>query len=251
MEMQTRTTAVLLVTPLVTLPAAPGATAAAVSPAMPPTAAATTAFAAGSGAAGRPTLRRGARGPAVRRLQTRLRALRYDPGAVDGRYGDLTVHAVWAFQKVNGLGPSSTVGPATWAALARPRTPRALVRVGAAGRIEISLRKQLLVLYKHGTVRLITHISSGSGRRYFSQGAWHTATTPTGNFKIFRRIRGWHRSPLGLLYNPVYFTGGVAVHGEGSVPPYPASHGCVRIPVHTGDLVYPLASMGTHVYVRR
>jgi peptidoglycan hydrolase-like protein with peptidoglycan-binding domain len=251
MRMKTKTAAlglaaVLVGTPLATVSLASTATAA-TAPAI------ATAFvpASASAAAGRPTLNKGAKGPDVSYLQSRLKALHYDPGALDGKYGTNTVYAVWAFQKVNGLKPSSTVGAGTWKALARPKTPKALIRGGAASRIEINLRTQLLVFYKSGKIRLISHISSGSGKRYYSQGKWHTATTPTGNFKIFRRIKGWHRSALGLLYNPVYFSGGVAVHGEGSVPLYPASHGCVRIPVHTGDLVYPLASMGTRVYVRR
>jgi lipoprotein-anchoring transpeptidase ErfK/SrfK len=32
-----------------------------------------------------------------------------------------------------------------------------------------------------------------------------------------------------VLYRPKYFTGGVAVHGFPDVPPYAASHGCVRV----------------------
>jgi hypothetical protein len=231
---------VLLGTPLATVSPASNATAS--------TASITTVI---SAAAGRPTLNKGAKGSSVSYLQTRLKSLHYDPGALDGKYGNNTVYAVWAFQKVNGIKPSSTVGASTWNALARPRTPKALIHGGATSRIEINLKTQLLVFYKSGKIRLISHISSGSGKRYYSQGHYHTATTPTGNFKIFRRIKGWHRSALGLLYNPVYFSGGVAVHGEGSVPLHPASHGCVRIPVHTGDIVYPLASMGTRVYVRR
>jgi hypothetical protein len=245
MRMKTRTAAlglatVLLGTPLATVSLAANATAAT-----------TTTASVTSAAAGRPTLNKGATGPSVSYLQTRLKALHYDPGALDGKYGTNTVYAVWAFQKVNWIKPSSTVGTSTWKALAKPKTPKALIHGGASSRIEINLKTQLLVFYKNSKITLISHISSGSGKRYYSRGSWHKAVTPTGNFKIFRRIKGWHRSALGLLYNPVYFSGGVAVHGEGSVPLYPASHGCVRIPVHTGDLVYPLASMGTRVYVRR
>jgi lipoprotein-anchoring transpeptidase ErfK/SrfK len=31
------------------------------------------------------------------------------------------------------------------------------------------------------------------------------------------------------MYRPKYFTGGIAVHGSPSIPPVPASHGCVRV----------------------
>ena len=54
--------------------------------------------------------------------------------------------------------------------------------------------------------------------------------TPVGRFAIGRKINGYDPSPLGVLYKPMYFYGGYAIHGNPSVPPYPASHGCVRVP---------------------
>jgi hypothetical protein len=61
----------------------------------------------------RATLRSGARGPAVRDLQTRLNraGLRL---AVDGIFGRLTAGAVRAFQGSRGLAVDGIVGPATW-----------------------------------------------------------------------------------------------------------------------------------------
>ena len=44
-------------------------------------------------------------------------------------------------------------------------------------------------------------------------------------YRYGRRVEGWRDAPLGRLYNPVYFNGGIAVHGAGSVPDRPASHG--------------------------
>ena len=46
-----------------------------------------------------------------------------------------------------------------------------------------------------------------------------------------RQIDGWRHAPLGLLWRPKYFNGGIAVHGANSVPPYPASHGCARLSI--------------------
>jgi lipoprotein-anchoring transpeptidase ErfK/SrfK len=54
-------------------------------------------------------------------------------------------------------------------------------------------------------------------------------TTPTGKFGVARQVNGYDVGPLGVLYRPKYFHDGVAVHGYPSVPPYPASHGCVRV----------------------
>ena len=57
-----------------------------------------------------------------------------------------------------------------------------------------------------------------------------------GHFSIQYKQTGWQKSKLGELYYPSYFTNtGYAIHGEGNgngggeVPPYPNSHGCVRI----------------------
>ena len=65
---------------------------------------------------------------------------------------------------------------------------------------------------------------------YVSEGVRYTAHTPEGFFNIQRQVDGYDKSPLGQLYRPKYFTStGIAVHGYTDVPPYPASHGCVRV----------------------
>ena len=58
-------------------------------------------------------------------------------------------------------------------------------------------------------------------------------------------------APLGRLYNPVYFNGGIAVHGAGSVPNHPASHGCVRIPMHIAEYFPALVNTGDVIEVFR
>ena len=62
-------------------------------------------------------LRRGTSGDDVRALQSRLQALGYLSGAVDGQFGPATLNAVKAFQMVSGLSADGEVGPATWTAL--------------------------------------------------------------------------------------------------------------------------------------
>lgn len=71
----------------------------------------------GGGGGGRPTLRRGARGDAVRHLQDHLRAAGHDPGRTDGSFGPRTDAAVRAFQASRGLVVDGVVGPRTWGAL--------------------------------------------------------------------------------------------------------------------------------------
>lgn len=197
------------------------------------------------------SLHPGDKGKDVQYLQQRLKQLHYDPGTVNGTYGPDTVPAVWAFQKVNHITPTSTVGPLTWKALGNPVVPKPLIPKGERSRVEVDIKHQLLYVYRGGALTLISHISSGSGQMFKVRGHWERAVTPTGDFRVERRIKGWHRSDLGMLYNPLYFFGGYAIHGEDSVPLYPASHGCVRIPVHTADIVPGIVPNGTAVYLRK
>ncbi len=62
-------------------------------------------------------LRRGASGSAVERLQQALRAVGFNPGAIDGRFGPATEAALIAFQRAHGLLPDGIAGPLTWAKL--------------------------------------------------------------------------------------------------------------------------------------
>ncbi|WP_203970887.1 peptidoglycan-binding protein [Planotetraspora silvatica] len=204
------------------------------------------------------TLKYGAKGAAVKTLQTRLKQLGYVPGKVDGVYGSGTRAAVWAFQKVQGIKPTSTVASKTWNALEKPKAPTVLVPKGKPTRVEINLTKQIMVLYRGGKRKLISHISSGSGIPYTEWVVWNgkrqkfsgNARTPTGNYKTTWRVKGWHTSYLGSLYNPIFFNGGIALHGATSVPLYPASHGCVRLPMPVAQILPGLLGTGVPVHVR-
>lgn len=79
-----------------------------------------------SSTTGRPILRSGQHGAAVRDLQDQLSALGYHPGAVDGQFGTRTRQAVLAFQADNNLSSDAVVGGQTWEALAiaAPRKAR-------------------------------------------------------------------------------------------------------------------------------
>ena len=56
-------------------------------------------------------------GDAPCKIQTRLKELGYDPGSVDGIFGEKTRKAVVAFQRDNGLSQDGIAGPKTLAAL--------------------------------------------------------------------------------------------------------------------------------------
>lgn len=186
------------------------------------------------------TLRVGARGPAVTELQTRLAKLRYDVGPIDGVFGAQTKHAVVAFQKVNGLARDGVVGPRTRAALANPVRPK-VRRVRSGMYLEADLTKQVLYRARDGKVVRVYDASSGTS----------ATPTPLGRYRVERTINGWRVSPLGELWRPAYFHRGYAVHGARSVPPYPASHGCVRLTIPSMNRLWPYIKIGMSVEVYR
>jgi peptidoglycan hydrolase-like protein with peptidoglycan-binding domain len=194
------------------------------------------------------TLRLGEEGDAVMALQQRLVELGYWMGEPDGNYGQLTRQAVMAFQKVEGLGRDGVAGPITQerlAVAARP-APR------GGGGLEIDLARQVLFVVEGGRVMWAINTSTGNGEAYISSsGGEARAVTPPGQFRIQRQIDGLREAPLGTLYRPKYFNGGIAVHGSGSIPANPASHGCARVTNSAMDMLWAsgVAEIGTPVWV--
>jgi peptidoglycan hydrolase-like protein with peptidoglycan-binding domain len=179
----------------------------------------------------------GEAGPEVAALQVRLEELGYWLGASDGRYGQLTRQAVMAFQKAEGLGRDGVAGPATQAALAQ--AGRVVPREPSGSHVEVDLARQILIVVQDGSTRWVLNTSTGSGESYANPGGGTgVATTPTGSFTVQREIDGLREAPLGTLYRPKYFHGGIAIHGSGSIPAQPASHGCVRLTNAAMDLLW-------------
>jgi peptidoglycan hydrolase-like protein with peptidoglycan-binding domain len=189
-------------------------------------------------------------GAAVLALEQRLDALHYDVGDVDGTYDDITWYAVMAFQKVKGL---ERTGRATddvvAAAATEPGSHVALAPQGGLNRVEVDLGRQVLFLYQGGALTRILPVSTGSEERFCSEGYCRYAVTPRGAYKVYRAGSGWETGPLGSLYNPLYFNGGIAFHGAYSVPGYPASHGCVRIPMNAAEWFPTVVGTGWPVFV--
>ncbi len=182
-------------------------------------------------------------------LQRRLASLGYDVGVADGKLGPRTRYAVTAFQKVEGLKRTGVPGPEVDAALATASKPSALVPNGAATRVEVDLRRQVLFYWQDGALVRVLPVSTGSGKTYCVYGTCERAVTPTGTFRIERKVPGIDPGPLGKLYSPMYFHRGVAIHGYPSVPSYPASHGCVRIPMYATAALFQQLPVGTPVHV--
>lgn len=192
----------------------------------------------------------GAQGDAVRALEQRLADLKFFPGPVDGLYDADTAHAVTAYQKLNGMGRSGVATPDVInGVMSMTSPPPPLVPGGGANRVEIDLNRQILHLYDGDGLVATLPVSTGSGERFCSGGRCRNAVTNTGSFEVYSRARGWQTGPLGSLYNPLYFDGGIALHGSKSVPPHPASHGCVRIPMSAAEWVPSHVPLGTKVYV--
>ena len=196
-----------------------------------------------------PGLGQGARGPEVQALEARLAELRYDVGKVDGVYDSNTFHAVMAFQKVQGLGRTGRATPEVLSTVQKVGPPGPLLAAGGSSRVEVDIKRQVLFVYKGGTLYRILNTSTGSGKRYCVDGGCAKAVTPGGSYRVTRRISGWRTSRLGRLYNPLYFNGGIAIHGSTSVPAYPASHGCVRITMSAAGWFPSVVPNGTPVYV--
>jgi peptidoglycan hydrolase-like protein with peptidoglycan-binding domain len=82
----------------------------------------------------------GARGPAVKELQARLKELGFDPGDIDGIYGPSTTAAVTAFQKDRKLFAAGIAGTQTLQALKLPTTTPGAPR---------PVRTKVFVSYSH------------------------------------------------------------------------------------------------------
>lgn len=187
--------------------------------------------------------------PKLLEAERLLSDLGYWISNVDGVADASTRHAILAFQKVEGRKRTGTLSAADLEAMRTATRPTARHLTGRA-HVEIDITRQVLFLTDDSDV--VTHIlpvSTGNEKPYVDQGKRQIAHTPRGSFKIQRKINGVRRSTLGDLYWPSYFYQGVAIHGSPSVPAYPASHGCVRIPRFAEKEVSRMTPVGMEVFV--
>jgi peptidoglycan hydrolase-like protein with peptidoglycan-binding domain len=172
----------------------------------------------------------------VRTLQDELSHLGYVV-PVNGRFDAATGRGVIAYRKVVGMARVPRVNSDLLQRLQRGRGDFH-VRFRHHGRhVEADLAHQVLALIDPGgRVQRIYTMSSGK------------SSTPTvvGSFHVYSKTPGTNQKGM---VDSNYFIGGYAIHGYPQVPTYPASHGCLRIPIPDAGPVFGWVHIGTPVDV--
>jgi hypothetical protein len=181
-----------------------------------------------------PDLDPGNSGPAVDLFNELLR----DEGYYDTdkhNYGSHTERAVMAFRKVNGMARNFQATPGIFKQLAEGKggfDPR----YTGGKHVEVDISKQVMALVDGGRARHVFHIATGAAATPSDQGA----------FTFYSKDPGYNS--IGMYYS-VYYNRGEATHGYASVPPYPASHGCIRNPIPDSIFIYNWIDLGDKMYV--
>ena len=177
----------------------------------------------------------GARKRAVAALQRRLKRLGYVVGS-SGSFDGRTARAVLAFRKVTGMARTMEASRPVMRAIANGRGAFKIRRPDHGRHIEADLTRQVIAVIEGGKVRRIYPISSGA------------PSTPTvlGSFRVYLKTYGTNAK--GMVHS-AYFIRGYATHGFSTVPIYPASHGCLRVPIPDALSLYNWIRIGTPVDV--
>ena len=154
---------------------------------------------------------------------------------VTGYYDDATARGVLAFRKANELGRDGFATKQVFAMLARGNGAFKLRFPKAGKHVEFDWSRQVLVLARGGKPYRTYHTSSG------------TPATPTvfGTFHFYLQTPGTNAK--GMVHSS-YFIGGYAIHGYASVPSYPASHGCLRVPIPNALQIFSWIDIGDTIY---
>lgn len=177
-----------------------------------------------------------------------LANLAYWTGPIDGVFDGGSRHALTAFQKVEGRKRSGSLTRTELEALRSAQRPEP--RDTTYAHVEVDLSRQvLMVVDENGLVTKVLPVCSGNEKLYSDRGVTKRAHTPRGRFVVTRKINGLRISSLGALYYPCYIVNGIAIHGSPSIAPYPASHGCIRIPMFAAKAFHDVTPVGTVVVV--
>ena len=186
----------------------------------------------------------------TREAERKLAELGFWTGPIDGVWDEASRHALIAFQKLQHAKPTGRLTRAEWNALSLAVPPRAREPLRGP-HVEVDLARQVLFLVDaDGKVGNVVPISSGSGKTFHEAGYPATrAVTPCGHLEVYAKVAGWKTSPLGVMHNPMYIVGGIAIHGSQDMRTYPASHGCIRIPMFASQRLTQMVPKGTPVVV--
>lgn len=182
------------------------------------------------------TVRIGSEGATVVWLEQKLTDLTYRPGPIDGVFDKRTFQAVMAFQKWEELARDGVLGAEGWARLLSAAQPTPNM-TGSGSWIEVNKAKQVLLFVEDGMVTRTLAVSTGSANVGI--------VTPSRTYAIYAKSPKWD----GPRYKPLYLRGILAIHGYPSVPAWPASHGCIRVPLWDMDEFFPLIGVGTKVHI--
>jgi L,D-transpeptidase catalytic domain len=177
----------------------------------------------------------GSTGPFVQLIQRRLASLHFWIPQT-GVYDSGTGLAIDAYHRLLHWGTSQTLDSATATWLLNGWGQFKL-RFPSHGRhAEGNLSLQLLALATGNRVDRIYPISSGK------------PSTPTilGDFRVYSRVPGY--LPDGMYYSNFFYSG-YAIHGYDPAPDYPASHGCMRVPIQDAISIYDWLTYGDWVDV--
>jgi peptidoglycan hydrolase-like protein with peptidoglycan-binding domain len=184
----------------------------------------------------------------LREAEGRLSEMGYGTGRVDGVIDGVTRNALIAFQKWEGRKVTGNLSREDYDLIMNATAP--LPKDTGYKHVEVDLDHQVLLLIdSEGVVKRVLPVSTGSDKHYNQNGMSGRAYTPRGRFRIYAKLSGWKRSPLGLLYYPNYFSDGLAIHGNPSVPQSPQSHGCIRIPMSAAAEISRLLPLETIVLI--
>jgi peptidoglycan hydrolase-like protein with peptidoglycan-binding domain len=184
----------------------------------------------------------------VKEAEQRLSELGYRAGTADGVVDNATRNALLLFQKWERRKLTGRLSRSEFEAIMNASGPAA--KDSGYKHVEVNLDRQLLVLTDdEGALKKLLPVSTGSNKRYKAKGMRGLAYTPRGRFRIYAKLSGWRKSALGLLYYPNYFSDGLAIHGNPSVPRTPQSHGCIRIPMSAAAAISRELPVGTIVLI--
>jgi hypothetical protein len=175
----------------------------------------------------------GSSGPFVELIQQRLAALHfYIPQT--GVFDEGTGLALDAYHRLLHWGTYQSLDGRTISYLL-DGFGQFKVRFPGNGRhAEGNLSLQVLALTDGSKVVAIYPISSGK------------PSTPTilGNFRVYSKVPGY--LPDGMYFSN-FFISGYAIHGYNPAPDYPASHGCMRVPIVDAISIYNWLAVGNWV----
>jgi lipoprotein-anchoring transpeptidase ErfK/SrfK len=141
-----------------------------------------------------------------------------------------------AFRKVNGMARNYNATPEIFKTLAEGKGGFKIEYPNAGHHVEVDMSRQVMALADGGEAKHVFMVSTGA------------AATPSdpGGFTFYRKDPGYNS--IGMYYS-VYYNRGEATHGYQSVPPYPASHGCIRNPIPDSIFIYNWIDLGDKMFV--